>query len=97
MCLFKNRGKKLKVMGQLDDFVIINGNHYPLFSFTTLDGRRYEKIRNIPKDTKIKETSLEDVYIESGVEEYLQQQFPIMEIPIKYLQEDPTDFIPRWL
>ena len=74
------------------DFELINGQHYPIFTFTTLDGRTYDRIRNLPKESSIKETSIEDVYIDSGVEEFLHQQLPINDIPIKYVEDDPTDF-----
>jgi len=97
MWFFGNKKKRIKVIGELVDFEIINGQHYPVFCFTTLDGRKYDRIRNLPKEEGIKETSLEDVYIESGVEEFLQQQLPINDIPIKYVEEDPTDFIPQWI
>lgn len=97
MWFFGNKKKRIKVIGQLVAFEIINGQHYPVFSFTTLDGKNYDRIRNIPKEDGIKETSLEDVYIDSGVQEYLQRELPITDIPIKYVEEDPTDFIPQWL
>lgn len=93
---FFNKKKRIKVVGQIVDYEIINGQHYPVFSFTTLDGRNF-RIRNIPKDKDIKETSLEDVYIDSGVQEYLQRGIPVSDIPIKYDEEDPTDFIPQWI
>lgn len=54
-------------------------------------------LRNKPKETDIEEASLEDVYIESGVNEKLNEQLPIENIEIKYVVEDPTDFIPRWI
>ena len=66
------------------DFELINGQHYPIFTFTTLDGRTYDRIRNLPKESSIKETSIEDVYIDSGVEEFLHRQLPINDIAIKY-------------
>ena len=72
------------------DFELINGQHYPIFTFTTLDGRTYDRIRNLPKESSIKETSIEDVYIDSGVEEFLHQQLPINDIPIKYVEDDLT-------
>lgn len=91
-----NKKNKIKVMGELVRYEVENGQHYPVFKFTTLDGRLFE-IRNIPKDTNIKETSVEDVYIDEGVNEFLSQPLPLQEIPIKYVEEDPTDFLPRWL
>lgn len=97
MWFFGNKKKRIKVIGQLVGFEIIDNKHYPIFSFTTLDGITYDRIRNLPKEEGIKETCLEDVYIESGVEEFLQQQLPINDIPIKYVEEDPTDFIPQWI
>ena len=54
-------------------------------------------LRNKPKETDIEEASLEDVYIESGVNEKLNEQLPIENIEIKYVVEDPADFIPRWM
>lgn len=54
-------------------------------------------LRNKPKETDIEEASLEDVYIESGVNEKLNEQLPIENIEIKYVVEDPTNFIPRWI
>ncbi|MDD6093072.1 MAG: hypothetical protein PUB90_00525 [bacterium] len=83
---------EIKKIGQLVDFELINGQHYSIFTFTTLNGRTYDRIRNLPKESIIKETSLEDVYIDSGVEEFLHRQLPINDIPIKYVEDDPTDF-----
>lgn len=54
-------------------------------------------LRNKPKEADIEEASLEDIYIESGVNEKLNEQLPIENIEIKYVVEDPTDFIPRWI
>lgn len=54
-------------------------------------------LRNKPKEADIEEASLEDVYIESGVNEKLNEQLPIENIEIKYVVEDLTDFIPRWI
>lgn len=93
---FFNRNKKIKVIGKLIRFDIENNKHYPVFNFTTIEGKNYE-LRNIPKEDGIEEASLEDVYIESGVIEKLNEPLPIRNIIIKYNPEDPTDFIPRWI
>lgn len=95
MFLF-NRKKRLKVVGEIIKFEIENNKHYPVFAFTTQSGKNYE-IRNIPKDSGISEASLEDVYIESGVIEKLNEPLPITNITIKYLEDDPTDFIAIWI
>lgn len=94
---FWKRKKRIKVIGKLVDFELIDNKHYPIFSFTTIDGRVYERIRNIPKVDGILEASLEDVYIKQAVEEFLQKQLPINNVPIKYKEEDPTDFIAQWI
>ena len=97
MCFFGKKKKRIKVMGQLVGFEIIDDKHYPIFSFTTLDGRTYDRIRNIPKKDGIQECCLEDLYFDSGINDFLQQELPIGDIPIKYMEEDPTDFIPQWV
>lgn len=94
--LFFKKTKKIKVIGELIRFDIENGKHYPVFNFTTIDGEKYE-LRNIPKEDGIEEASLEDIYIESGVIEKLNEPLPIRNITIKYNLEDPTDFIPIWI
>lgn len=91
-----NKKKRLKVVGKIIRFEFENDKHYPVFAFTTLSGQYYE-IRNIPKENGIEEASLEDVYIESGVIEKLNEPLPIEDITIKYLEEDPTDFIGVWI
>lgn len=83
-------------MGGLVRYEVENGQHYPVLKFTTSDGRLF-KIRNIPKDTNIKETTVEDVYTDEGVNEFLSQHLPLQEIPIKYVEEDPANFLPRLL
>lgn len=93
---FFKKDNKVKVIGELIRFDIENGKHYPVFAFTTIEGQKYE-LRNIPKEEGIEEASLEDIYIESGVIEKLNEPLPIGDIPIKYNPEDPTDFLPRWI
>ncbi|MGN1268385.1 MAG: hypothetical protein ACI4U0_02645 [Candidatus Aphodocola sp.] len=95
MFLF-SKNKKIKVVGEIIGFEIENGKHYPVFKFESNDGKIY-KLRNIPKSKDLQETSLEDVYTDEGVIEFLNKAFPITNIPIKYLEEDPTDFLPRWI
>ena len=54
-------------------------------------------LRYKPKEVDIEEPSLEDVYIESGVNEKLKEPLPIENIKIKYVVEDPSDFLPIWM
>lgn len=97
MFLFK-RDKRIKekVIGKIIRYDIENNKHYPVFEFETLNGQKMI-LRNKPKEADIEEASLEDIYVESGVNEKLNEQLPIENIEIKYVVEDPTDFIPRWI
>ncbi len=52
-------------------------------------------LRYKPKEADIEEPSLEDVYIGSFVNEKLKEPLPIENIKIKYVVEDPSDFLPR--
>ena len=97
MFFFKPKKKRIKVPGKIVGFELINGKHYPLFSYTTLDGRVFDRVRAIPKDPNIEECSVEDAYVDNYVNEYLQQPLPIGEIDIKYLEEDPSDFYAVWI
>lgn len=95
MFLF-SKNKKIKVVDEIIGFEIENSKHYPIFKFASSDGKIY-KLRNIPKSKDLQETSLEDAYTDEGVIEFLNKVLPITNIPIKYLEEDPTDFLPRWI
>ena len=94
--MFFNRKKRIKVPGQIIKYELLNEKHYPVFVFNTLDGKRIES-RNKIKDNSIEEAALEDVYTDSGVIEKLNIPLPDNDVIIKYLEEDPTDFIAIWI
>lgn len=97
MFLFKKDKRiKEKVIGKIIRYDIENNKHYPVFEFETLNGQKMI-LRNKPKEEDIEEASLEDVYIESGINKKLNEQLPIENIEIKYVVDDPTDFISRWI
>ncbi len=96
MFFFKKKNKRLEAVGEIVRFEEENGQHYPVFHFTTLDGKTYT-LREIPKDSKLRELSLEEAYVESAVIERLNEPLPIYDILIKYNPEDPTDFYAIWV
>ena len=91
-----NKNKRIKVIGEISRLELENNKHYPVFKFTTLEGKDLE-LRNIPKDPDIQEISVEDTYTQDGISEFLNKQLPIKEITIKYKENDPTDFIAIWI
>ncbi len=94
MWLFKK--KKETVIGKIIRFDIIDNKHYPVFAFTTLDGK-YLELRNVPRERDVAEASVEDIYNEQGAETKLSEALPITDISIKYVIDDPTDFIAMWI
>ena len=94
--LFKKQNKKIKVMGSIVNYQLIDGKHYPIFHFVTEDGKVIEKIN----DTIIQGEMLdyvEAVYNEEGIKEFLARPLPINDIPIYYNKDNPNDFYGKWI
>ena len=94
----KNRNYE-KVVGSIIEFVEENGSTYPIFSFTTKDGKKIVARNKHLKNgiEVISETSVERVYPIDYAKEFLSQKLPINNIPISYNKENPEDFIPKWI
>lgn len=89
-----NKKTKEKVIGRIIRFDVENNKHYLVFEFETLNGQKMI-LRYKLKEADIEESSLEDVYIGSFVNEKLKEPLLIENIKIKYVVEDPSDFLPR--
>lgn len=87
------------VEGKITEFIFENGMHYPVFSFTTIDGKEYNlrcKSKN-KKTNEVYETSVEGALEETAAKEILAKELPILGVPVKYNPDDPNEFIPKWL
>ena len=87
------------VTGKIIKFVEEDGNHYPVFSFNTVDGKTINKRCFIKVGNETKDSSVEIAY---GSEseyaiELLKKPLPIENIPIKYNKNNPDDFIAKWI
>lgn len=82
--------KKEKVTGEIIRFSERNNKHYPVFSFTTKDGKKIEQ-------EVIKDSPLEDVIKEEWILDFLEKPLPITDVEIVYKKNNPTDFYARYL
>lgn len=88
---------KERVMGQLVDWVVESNKHYPLFSFVTKNGEKIMGRCREEIDNEILETSIETAYGEDAVQDLLSLPLPMNNINIIYNQENPKQFIAKWL
>jgi len=88
-----------KVIGNIIEFIEEDNAHFPLFSFTTKDGKKIIARNKSIKEANgmLHETSVESAYTLEHAQSILSKNLPITDIPILYNKENPEDFIPKWL
>lgn len=82
--------KKEKVIGEIIGFSERDNRHYPVFSFTTKDGKKIEQ-------EVINDSPLEDVIKEEWLLDFLEKPLPITDVEIVYKKNNSTDFCARYL
>jgi len=86
-----------KVSGKIVSFIEEAGVHYPVFSFTTLDGRNIEKRSIAVVDGENFECNVEGAYAEPEARSFLVRTLPINNIPISYNKNNPEEFTAKWI
>ena len=85
------------VTGKIINFIEEDGNHYPVFSFNTIDGKTINKRCFIKVGNETKDSSVEIAYGPEYAIEFLKKPLPIENISIKYNKNNPDDFIAKWI
>lgn len=88
-----------KVDGKIVEFIEENGFHYPVFSFTTKDGKNITARNKDLKHRKnpLRELAVEDAFEPGYAQEFLDSTLPIMDVTILYNKDNPEDFNPQWI
>ena len=87
-----------KVDGKIIEFIEENGLHYPVFSYTTKEGKTVVS-RNVPKNNEphFDEAPIERIFpFDDDAKQFLEKSLPITEVEIKYNPEFDEQFLPKY-